>query len=408
MHRSDSTLAPIPERQMDDDGTLLLFDTTSKSQLPQQFRVLSFEFGGISELFWINSDILVVGTTRGFLVVYSLANDARCLFEMCHVKAHGDGVSQVAVQCIEYNNKSKCLASVGQGSNSIRLWDVADDGTLIPQHMKSGLIAYDEPRFVAFGKDGLTFRTFSLSTWDATDHILGHEAGVFNDRQLGNALLLDDGRLIIFNVKDGLDIYDSANFNHVAAARFEINGCCSQAISTLRNGSYILSPSKKGYINIFHATNTTRAGRIYVKANRSDQVQAIHSITDISKRDVVVAISCAEGHPSRISVWAAGSQKSQSGSKIADYSTARIVLLSIFVYGLCHLATSILAPLALSRSTGRMTTFNPAVLASVPAISDLSTLPKDEDGNPIYIRSEEGQLGQFSARNQRPWGAITW
>jgi hypothetical protein len=47
---------------------------------------------------------------------------------VCDVEAHGDGVSQVAVDSMDFCVGMRCLASVGEGRNSIRLWDVHETG----------------------------------------------------------------------------------------------------------------------------------------------------------------------------------------------------------------------------------------------------------------------------------------
>ena len=42
--------------------------------------MLGFEFGGVSALRWLDSDILAVGTSRGRIVILSLKNDAVRIF----------------------------------------------------------------------------------------------------------------------------------------------------------------------------------------------------------------------------------------------------------------------------------------------------------------------------------------
>ena len=69
---------------------------------------------------------------------------------VCDVEAHGDGVSQVAVECMEFSAGIRCLASVGEGRNSIRLWDVDNTGSYCRQPIWSS-----HPTDVAQGRSNL-------------------------------------------------------------------------------------------------------------------------------------------------------------------------------------------------------------------------------------------------------------
>lgn len=62
----------------DESGSLLFFKLSLQAQDsdPYQERRLLPEFGGVSEVCWISSRILAVGTTRGKIVVFSAANEA--------------------------------------------------------------------------------------------------------------------------------------------------------------------------------------------------------------------------------------------------------------------------------------------------------------------------------------------
>jgi len=64
---------------------VLLYDLHAEPTVPPQYRVLGFEVGGVSELQWISQDLLVVGTSRGRLVVFSLRNEAVNLVLVIHV-----------------------------------------------------------------------------------------------------------------------------------------------------------------------------------------------------------------------------------------------------------------------------------------------------------------------------------
>ena len=59
----------------DEDGALLLFDLSSKFDRPRHCCTLSYEYGGISEMCWLDADLLAVGTTRGKIVIFSIGND---------------------------------------------------------------------------------------------------------------------------------------------------------------------------------------------------------------------------------------------------------------------------------------------------------------------------------------------
>lgn len=50
------------------------------------------------------------------------------MIELANVKAHGDGAAQIAVESLDYCENLQCLASVGEGVGSVRLWDVSDTG----------------------------------------------------------------------------------------------------------------------------------------------------------------------------------------------------------------------------------------------------------------------------------------
>ena len=41
-----------------------------------QSRRLKLEYGGVSELCWISPDLVAVGTTRGYIVTFSIHNEA--------------------------------------------------------------------------------------------------------------------------------------------------------------------------------------------------------------------------------------------------------------------------------------------------------------------------------------------
>jgi len=59
----------------DETGRLLFFDLPSADVIPSQSRQLLREQGGISELCWLDDDIIAVGTTRGKVIVFSCRNN---------------------------------------------------------------------------------------------------------------------------------------------------------------------------------------------------------------------------------------------------------------------------------------------------------------------------------------------
>jgi hypothetical protein len=66
---------PTNNLHADEFGCLLFFELSSEATTPQQSRQLLPEHGGISELCWVGSDILAVGTTRGRIIIYSCQNE---------------------------------------------------------------------------------------------------------------------------------------------------------------------------------------------------------------------------------------------------------------------------------------------------------------------------------------------
>lgn len=62
----------------DEVGNLLLFDLSIVGDNPRHCCTLSYEYGGVSELCWLDAEFLAVGTTRGKIVVFSILNDNVC------------------------------------------------------------------------------------------------------------------------------------------------------------------------------------------------------------------------------------------------------------------------------------------------------------------------------------------
>jgi hypothetical protein len=60
---------------LDEAGTLLVYDILLDSNTPRQVIVLSFEYGGISEICWLDTNNIAVGTTWGRIIVFSIKNE---------------------------------------------------------------------------------------------------------------------------------------------------------------------------------------------------------------------------------------------------------------------------------------------------------------------------------------------
>jgi len=59
----------------DELGTIQIYNLAAEDDGPQQTRYLEYTSGGVSDMVWINDNILAVGTTRGNVVVFSLCNE---------------------------------------------------------------------------------------------------------------------------------------------------------------------------------------------------------------------------------------------------------------------------------------------------------------------------------------------
>ncbi|KAH9483215.1 hypothetical protein JR316_0005319 [Psilocybe cubensis] len=121
------------------------------------------EFGGVSELLWLTSELLAVGSTRGRIAILALQGNK--LVERCKKKAHGDGAARVPVQSMDYCPETKRLVSLGQGLN--------------PN-------SYSEPRqcyaINNIGDDNVPTNTLSLSKTE--EIVLGHEDGAPDNRHM--------------------------------------------------------------------------------------------------------------------------------------------------------------------------------------------------------------------------------
>jgi hypothetical protein len=142
----ETNLLPQLNRITDDFGNLLFFDLETKAVDPQQSRHLLPEQGGISEICWLATDLIAVGTTRGKIIVYSSRNRAvsgrvngfttadlidasqKRFVNICDVVAHGDGVSQIAVDSMAFASTTRCLVSVAEGKIAIKMWNIDDNG----------------------------------------------------------------------------------------------------------------------------------------------------------------------------------------------------------------------------------------------------------------------------------------
>lgn len=81
----------------------------------------------------------------------------------------------------------------------------------------------------------------------------------------GDAIFLKSlNRLAIFNLRDGIDVYDiGSQFTKMNSIQFNIDPCCSQAISMIQDGQNIVSPSVDGYIHLYRTQGCDLVGRLH-------------------------------------------------------------------------------------------------------------------------------------------------
>ncbi|KDR67468.1 hypothetical protein GALMADRAFT_1356060 [Galerina marginata CBS 339.88] len=357
-------------------GSIVIFNLLSTVDGPQQVRLLGFDAGGVSDLFWINNETLAVGTTRGWLVVYSMRNEAARFSEVCNVKAHGDGVSHISVENIDFCPTTQTLVSVGEGVGSIKLWNFTpQDGRLTPHPVPLDNTAYQLPRFVSFTGNGSKLmvgylqnalvQTFSLQPWTLTEeHILGEDNDVnqrshLNHHSSGSAFLLEaSGILAIFNLTHGLDLYEASTFVRKYSAHHPVHQECNQGLAVLRGGTFLASAARDGAIYVFQTRDANLALKLKVPGKncllklqrlrlkwvtgRGHQIDAIHA-SKCGSREFLVASSYVEGKPSVLTVWC-HNESNEMGRKHkvdSDHSTFRLVILCVTISIASHFIASI-------------------------------------------------------------------
>lgn len=70
-----------------------------------------------------------------------------------------------------------------------------------------------------------------------------------------NAVMLQDEQMIMYNLRDGIDIF--SKFSCVRSARFNINPCCSQGVCVVGDGAFMAGISTKGKIRIYRTRDAT-------------------------------------------------------------------------------------------------------------------------------------------------------
>ena len=68
-------VSPFTLLHSDEVGSLLVYDISLDSDGTRQVIALSFEYGGISEICWLDTTNVAVGTTRGRIVIFSIKNE---------------------------------------------------------------------------------------------------------------------------------------------------------------------------------------------------------------------------------------------------------------------------------------------------------------------------------------------
>ncbi|KDR66850.1 hypothetical protein GALMADRAFT_147508 [Galerina marginata CBS 339.88] len=366
-----------------EDGVIVIFNLFSEVDGPQQVRLLGFEAGGVSDLLWIDTETLAVGTTRGWLVVYSMKNEAVRVYpavpfpnlslvatqarfsEVSNVKAHGDGVSHISVENIDYCSTTQTLVSVGEGVGSIKVWKFTpEDGRLTPRPMPSETTAYHLPRFVKFTDNrskimvgyfqNAQVQLYSMQPWMlVNEHILGEDQDAITSSS-GNAFLLhESGLLANLNLIRGLDFYDASTFVRKHSAVFPIHEC-NQGLATLRGGSYLACAASDGSIHIFQTHDASLALKLKIPG-RAHQIDAIHA-SNCGNSEFLVASSCVEGKASVLTVWCYKkfNQTNKKQNTESDRSTIRLVILCIAISFASHFIASI-SPLVQQQILSRFT-----------------------------------------------------
>ncbi|KAF9531553.1 WD40-repeat-containing domain protein [Crepidotus variabilis] len=291
-----------------DTGSIALYRIADVNHLCHRFS-LTYEYGGVSEICWIGHDYVAIGTTRGRLILFKLEGDGRRLYESSHVIAHGDGAAQVAVDSLAYDLKTKCVVSVGDGKKSVRMWDHAEDGSLKEKAQAISTTAYSIPRYVTFFREGQqllvaflerpVIQTFTINPFAFAQEL---RLELDEDHYIGNALILEtSGKLAIYSLKFGCCFFDLSTMTRVLSHSPQSQKCnaeCSQALASLRDGTYVVSAWGQSSIMIVRASDGKHCGSLKV---RRGKIRAIDSRP--GQEDLLVASSLTDDGLSTLTIW---------------------------------------------------------------------------------------------------------
>jgi hypothetical protein len=98
----------------------------------------------------------------------------------------------------------------------------------------------------------------------------------------GNAIILPRTKqLAVFNLYDGVHIYNFPELHGQREAHFEADSLTTQGIAVLKSGSLIASPTKDGAINLIDC-NASITGVLRCKNHRHSQWRRISSVSQIA------------------------------------------------------------------------------------------------------------------------------
>ncbi|KDR82989.1 hypothetical protein GALMADRAFT_862795 [Galerina marginata CBS 339.88] len=158
-------------------------------------------------------------------------------------------------------------------------------------------------------------------------------------------------------------------------------------MSVLRDGCYIVVASK-GRLNMYrtrdHEVNLEATFKL---SGSGVSVQAIHASSNSSNHhDIIATASRVDGDESTLTIWMDANHRlkvpKRASMKSGDYSAVQIIPLSILVYILCQLATSLLLPNLTFFSAslvGSVSNFNNGQvnLSPMPVATDRPTITMD-------------------------------
>jgi len=280
---------------------------------------------------------------------------------------------------MEFSAGIHCLASVGEGEHSIRLWDVDSTGlhrhrligssaepsrcragTLKPRFTEDFRPEYDVPRFVAFANNDTellvgyfeqaVMRRYSVDPWQLLERKFLSETDelevaseIARSRQrcfLANTLYLPrTNQLVVFNWQNGLDIYNFPDLVCKHIARYEIASRTSQGVASFRSGKLLASPTIAGQIIILNTSDASVLTTLQIPRSRHP-FQAIDALTvPIRNAEYVVGASIGKGTETFIAVWRKNvqSQGTQPATQAASHPSSLFwqLAIALLVYLLC-------------------------------------------------------------------------